>query len=92
MSNPLLLLLCHSVFPEKLSIKKPPEGGSSFFLLVPAGSLNDCVDGLAQGFEGVLVRGVEQALLVEDDVAAGGFEFVFDEGDALAAPAVGLWQ
>ena len=43
----------------------------------------------SQGFEGIFIRGVEQALFVEDDVAAGGFELFFDEGDALAAPAVG---
>ena len=52
-------------------------------------SVNNAVDGLAQGFEGVFIGGVEQALFVEDDVAAGGFEFFFDEADALAAPAVG---
>ena len=47
------------------------------------------MDGLAQGFKGIFIGGVEQALFVEDDVAAGGFEFFFDEADALAAPAVG---
>ena len=59
-----------------------------FFLCVMH-LFDDGVDGLAKGLEGIFIRGVEQALFVEDDVAAGGFEFFFDEADALAAPAVG---
>ena len=46
---------------------------------------DDRVNCFAQGFEGVFIWGIEQALFVEDDVAAGGFEFFFDEADALAA-------
>ena len=60
-----------------------------FFLYIKEGKSADGLDGFAEFFVRFFVRRVEQALFFEDDFAAGGFEFVFDEADALAAPAVG---